>query len=293
VDAIGGFLNGRVLSFCPETDRSASQILSESSQICECDHLISMRVVILICHANDNETSTSHRVAARARDALLEDHHEVRVVDLAKIGFVKVATRADFTSLPKPNLFDYETSHIPGNANLVQEITDQQAHVTWCTHLIIVGPMWYYRYPACFYAWAERVLNDSFGYTTTDFGPTGPLRGRKVLCVITLGTAEALYKPDGPLTTVEGILYHVTRGHFGYVGMTSLRSQTFYECLQQESPCDAPEIVEKWKRAVKNLDRRPVLPLGDAATPCGPGNLNEGQIIAGLGDLSLDDAIKA
>jgi putative NADPH-quinone reductase len=252
-----------------------------------------MRVLILICHANHNEASTAHRLASRAQDALLEDHHEVRVVDLVKLGFNRVATAMDFTSLPKPDLFDYEGSHIPGNENLIQEIRDQQLHVTWCTHLIIVGPMWYYRYPACFYAWAERVLNDSFGYTVKNFGPTGPLKGRKVLCVITLGTSESLYKVDGPLTTVEGILYHVTRGHFGYVGMTSLRSQAFYDCRQDKSPCDEPDIVEKWKLAIKNLDSRPELDLGDATTPCGSGNLNEGQRICGLSDLSLDDAIKA
>lgn len=252
-----------------------------------------MKVLILIAHANSNGLSTSHRLAKAAEEALLEDNHEVRVVDLVKCGFDKVATIDDFTSLPRPDHFDYENSHMKGNENLIQAIRDQQAHVTWCTHIMVFGPMWFYRYPATFYAWTERVLNDSFGYTPTEFVATGPHRGKKAMCVITLGGFEAWYVPSGPLTTIENLLYHVTRGHFSYCGMTCLRSQVFYECSQDKSPCDEPEMVAKWKQAVKNLDRRPEIPFGDGITPCGEGNLNEGQRIAGIPDYTLDEAIAA
>lgn len=251
-----------------------------------------MRVLILIAHANANGLSTSHRLAKSAEEALIESGNEVRVVDLVTCGFDKVATRDDFTKVPNPDHFDYEGSHMKGNENLIPEIRKQQEHVTWCTHLIVIGPMWFYRYPATFYAWTERVLNDSFGYTPTQFAARGPLKGKKAMCVITLGGFESSYVPTGPLTTIEGILYHVTRGHFSYCGMTCLRSQAFYECSQDHSLCDSPEIVAKWKQAVKNLDQRPELPFGDGVTPCGEGALNEGQRLGGLGDYTLDEAIK-
>jgi putative NADPH-quinone reductase len=248
-----------------------------------------MRVLVLIAHANAKGQSTAHRLAAAAESALLEDGHEVRVVDLVHCGFDKVATIDDFTSVPHPEHFDYETSHVPSNDNLVALIREQQAHVLWSTHIMVMGPIWFYRYPAAFYAYTERVLNSYFGYTAEEFGKSGPLRGRKVMCVATLGGYASTYAPAGPQTTIENIMYHVTRGHFSYCGMTCLRCQAFYQCTQDASPCDDPAVVEKWKAAVKNLDRRPEIPSLDGAV----GVRNEGHIMSDLADLSLDEAIAA
>jgi putative NADPH-quinone reductase len=248
-----------------------------------------MRVLVLIAHANAKGQSTAHRLASATEAALIEEGHDVRVVDLVACGFDKVATISDFTSVPHPEHFDYETSHIPSNSNLISLIREQQTHVLWCTHIVVFGPIWFYRYPATFYAYTERVLNNHFGYTADAFVKSGPLRGRKVMCVATFGGLASTYLPSGPRTTVENILYHVTRGHFSYCGMTCLRSQAFYECTQDSSPCDNPAVLEKWKRAVKNLDRRPIIPFLDDAV----GVRNEGHIMSDLPDLSLDDAISA
>ena len=253
---------------------------------------MAMRVLIVIAHANDNGLSSSHRLASAAESALVEDGHEVRVVDLIKCGFDRCATKSDFTRFPLKD-FDYEGSHVKTNDNLIKDISDQQQNVLWCTHMIVVGPMWFYRYPSCFYSYTERVFCDSFGYTPTEFGDNGPLKGRKVMCVITLGGFESSYVPGGPLTTIENILYHVTRGHFSYCGMTCLRTQVFYECTQFKSLFDNPEIMDKWKKAVKNLDKRPIIPFGDGVTNVGEGNKNEGHILSSLKDLTLDEAIAA
>lgn len=248
-----------------------------------------MKVLILIAHPNHNGISTAHRLANAAYEALVEDGHEVRVVDIVKTGFVKCATIDDFTSVPCPDHFDYETSHVTGNENLIEEIRVQQDNVTWCTHIMVFGPMWFYRYPACFYAYTERVLNSAFGYTPTQFCENGPHVGKKVMCVVTLGGFPETYLPNGPQATVEGLWYHVTRGTFSYCGMTCLRSQPFYLCAQDESKCDDPEIMAKWKQAVKNLEHRPEIPFG----PQDGSDLNEGQRICGLADLTLDEAINA
>ncbi|KAK8853858.1 hypothetical protein M9Y10_016401 [Tritrichomonas musculus] len=252
-----------------------------------------MKVLILLAHANDNGLSSSHRLTNAARDALIEDGHEVRVVELIKCGFDKCATKKDFTSFPLKD-FDYENSHIETNDNLINEIVEQQKNVQWSTHIIVIGPMWFYRYPACFYAYADRVFCNQFAYTPTDFGETnGPLRGRKAMCVITLGGFESTYLPSGPQTTIENIMYHVTRGLFSYCGIKCLRSQAFYECTQFKSPFDSDKILDKWKKAIKNLDKRPLIPFGDAETPVGEGNPNEGHVLSGLNDLSLDEAINS
>ena len=254
--------------------------------------IVSMRVLIIIAHAND-QFSTSHKIAKLAEEALLEDDNEVRVVDLLKVGFDKVASKKDFTHIESSDYFDYETSHSQYNDNLVDEIVTQQENVKWCTHMIVVGPMWFYRYPAIFYAYFERVFCLNFAYTRASFGVSAPLRGRKVMCVVTLGGLESTYLPTGPMTTVEGILYHVTRGSFGYCGFTCLRSQAFYGCSRGACACDSPDVAAKWKRAVRNLDRRPQIPLGDGETAVGEGAQNEGQACCGLRDLTLDEAISA
>lgn len=210
-----------------------------------------------------------------------------------KLGFDRVASRADFTSVPRPDHFDYETSHVPANDNLCAEIAEQQQNVLWCTDMIVIGPMWFYRYPAIFYAYFERVFCDSFAYTATRFCGNAPLAGRRAMCVITLGGLPSTYAPHGPQTTVEGLLYHVTRGNFGYCGFDCYRSQVFYQCTQDRSEIDDPLIAEKWKQAVRSLERRPLIPFGDGVSDVPSGDLNEGQRICGLRDYDLDEAIKA
>ena len=251
-----------------------------------------MRVLILIAHANE-EFSTSHRIAKLTEEALIESNHEVRVVDLKKIGFDKVASQSDFTHVSRPDHFDYETSHVATNDNLIDEIVEQQKNVVWCTHIIVIGPMWFYRYPAIFYAYFERVFCDSFAYTSTQFCSNAPLKGRKAMCVITLGGFPTTYMPSGPQTTVEGILYHVTRGNFSYCGFDCYRSQAFYQCMQDRAEIDDPMIAAKWKKAVQNLEKRPLIPFGNGVSNVAPGEMNEGQRICGLCDYTLDEAINS
>ncbi|OHS95389.1 quinone reductase [Tritrichomonas foetus] len=252
-----------------------------------------MKVLILIAHVDPICQSSAHRIAAATKEALLEDNHEVRVVDLIREGFDRCASAYDFVSLKRPTKFNYLTEG--GQDNLVQIIKTQQDHVRWCTHIIIVGPMWFFRYPACFAAYFERVWTYGFAYDCFRSGPPGLLEGKTVLCTMTTGGGAHEYSVEGPTTTLETILYPVTVGHFSFCGCKVLRSQGFYKFRHEE---DSEETLKKWKLAVKNIQNRPELPVkfykgqkeGKAYINNGQ---NDGNVLSGLADFTFEDGINA
>lgn len=249
-----------------------------------------MKVLILIAHADPNSTTSSHKLAKAAEEALLEDHHEVKVVDLVKEGFDRVATKDDFVKFNHPERFNY-INECADASNLTQIVRDQQELVRWSTHIIVVGPIWYLRYPATFYAWFERVFTMNFSFRFDEKGnKITTLDGRKVLLAVTTGDGAEYYSVEGSHTTMENILYTTSVGHFGYCRFTLLRSQIFYQ-FAELSPEKQQEIINKWKLAVKNIDNRPLLPFnGDKREP---GSKNDGEILSVLPDLTLEEAIAA
>lgn len=69
--------------------------------------------------------------------------------------------------------------------NLIDLIYQQAEHVKWCTNILVFGPMWCYRFPACFHSWIERVLIST------------PGEGKKVSMVITNDSDEKNYSKNG------------------------------------------------------------------------------------------------
>ena len=152
--------------------------------------------------------------------------------------------------------------------------------------------MWYFRFPATFYAYFERVFTNGFGYTATKFVETGPMKGKFAMCIFTCGNKAAFIDPAVGLGGLEGMVYHTTSGHLRYCGFSILRSQAF--CGVDAGGFDEkmPELLEKWKLAVKNLENRPQVPFFPFGQSVQNG-MNELQYLSGLPEYSLDEAIKA
>lgn len=249
-----------------------------------------MKVLILIAHADTEGNSHVHPFAFATRDALLEDGHEVKVIELTAAGFDKTATKDDFLKIQHPENFHYANEQ--NEENLIPLIREHQKLVEWCTHMLIFGPMWYFRFPATFYAYFERVFTCGFGYTATKFVETGPMRGKKAMCVFTCGNSPAFVDPEKGLGGLEALVYHTTSGHLRYCGFDVLRSQAF--CHVEASDYKEkvlPELLAKWKLAMKNLEHRPLIPFYPFGTAQKDG-MNEIQYLASLPQLTLDEAIK-
>ena len=146
--------------------------------------------------------------------------------------------------------------------------------------------MYYYRFPACLYAYIERVFTNNFAFTY-DNGQTcimkdGLLKGRKVSCVITCGDKAYHFSTRGN-ATLDTYLYSTTFA-FRYVGFQATRSMGYYRADDPETIAKENEWVELFKRAVVKLDSWPLLPEVDKETK--PGEKNEGLQIGELEPLT-------
>lgn len=228
-----------------------------------------MRVLIVIAHEDPSSSSASHRIAKVTEKSLLESGNEVRVVDLLKSGFDKIPNH-------KPVSFEGSSA----NAN-EPEVIEQQENLLWCSHYILIGPIWFYRLPSIFYAYFERVFTIGFACEPGKINEDGLLKGRKAMMVVTCGGGDEEYAIDGEIGSVESLLFPITFGHLRYCGFTVLRTQAFYDCLPMK---DEENRLNKWSSIVKNLDSRPVLPV-HPATPNGKNNL---QMISAMTDYPLE-----
>lgn len=215
-----------------------------------------MKVLILIAHADKNGQSHAHRIAEASKQALLEANHEVKVVDLVKVGFDKTLTQDDFLKLHDKTRFDC-FSEFQKN-NLSKEIEEQVDNLVWATHVIVCGPMWWLNFPAIFYVWMEKVLTTMCTrIPNAGYYDNGPNKGKKIMLCITTAAPNGNFSHGSNLTSVDGIFYQTQCGLYAS-GFTVLRSQPFFGVLGQ-SDDEFNHVLDLWKKTVVNIDSREAL----------------------------------
>lgn len=240
-----------------------------------------MKVLIIIAHADLDGKSNAHKLAHTAEESLKGAGHEVRVIDLVKKGFNVSASKDDFAhDESNRSHFDYM-----GNSgdpkNLKPCVLEQQENIRWCTHIIVCAPIWWHGLPSSYYCYFERVFTMNFAFDDTHTLGNGIFKDKKVMFAVT-AAGSAIYYSRASHFPLEATLYPVHVGHFYYCGFQIMRSQGFYDVYDQIPD----EQIEKWKKAVLNLDKRPVLPI----QPRGHTE-SDIEVYARLPDYTLDDAI--
>ncbi|OHT05585.1 Flavodoxin-like fold family protein [Tritrichomonas foetus] len=240
-----------------------------------------MRVLILVAHGSFDGKSNSHRLAHAAQDALTAAGHEARVVDLAKAGFNTAASMDDCIKINESApRFEY-ISNCANPENLKPNVLEQQENIKWCTHVIVCAPIWFHTLPSTFFCYYERVFTSNFAFDDEHTLARGFFTDKKVMICATAGGSKIYFSRESHFP-LEATLYPVHVGHFYYSGFQIMRSQCFYETWGDLSD----EIMEKWKKAVLNIDKRPILPI----QPRGHTE-SDIEVFARLPDYSLDDAI--
>lgn len=239
-----------------------------------------MKVLIVIAHSDPNKEATAYRIAKAAEEALTAAGNEVKTTDLLSEGFDKVATIDDFKVVKDGGKhFAYLANQ--QESNLKEPVLRQHELVKWCTHILIVGPMYYFRYPACFYAWVERTFTSEFSFPDDGSHPVG---NKKVSCIITTGAGPTDFtvNGDGP---VDIFLYGTTFA-FKYLGMQVTRTIGYWAANAPETIAKEGEWMAKFKKAIVKLDSFPLLPVGaaDGKTEC--------QRFAETEPLTLDEILK-
>ena len=245
-----------------------------------------MKVLIVIAHCDPNKNATSYRFANAAKEALEAAKNEVKVTDLVAEGFDRTATANDFKKIADPKKFNYVANELPRD-NLCDAVRKQQDLIEWCDHVLVIGAMYFFRFPACLYAWIERVMTLEFAFSNAKNMENGPLRGKKVSLVITTGGPAPHFVARG-YSPLEALLYSTTYG-FRYCGFQATRSMGYFGANIPEVQAHEAEWVAKFKKAVVKLDQWPLLPVIQGKPK--DGEKNEPEIIAGLEPLSPDDII--
>ena len=244
-----------------------------------------MKFLFVIVHPDLTGVSHAHKLAKTAEEGLKAAGHEVRVVELSQAGFAVCAGPNDFRHIPKDKPFNYGNLQ-KDRENLSKEIRDQQELLLWCTHLVIFGPMWFYKFPACLYAWIERVFTGNWGWDSSKGREELALYGRKALVVITTGSSSEYYSHGGA-ASLESLIYTTTCS-FWACGMDVYRSQGIWD--PWANPDKFVADTQKLVKALLNIEKRPLLPFND---PNKPKDLDEIEVLARLPNISLDEAIPA
>jgi putative NADPH-quinone reductase len=241
------------------------------------------KFLFIITHADTKGTSTAYVLAKAAESALVASGNEVRVVDLVQTSFNTCASPADFLSVPEGR-FSYAA--LQGQDNLIPAIREQQANLEWATHVIVIGPIWFYRFPANLYAYQDRVFTAGWAYNFGIPYDKQVLYGKKAFFVITTGAPAAFYSHGGPLTSIDGLLYPTTFS-FNGSGFAVYRTQGIWEAAKGSAE-EQEKIKQKFVAALLNLEKRPLLPFGNQDKPAGTDDV---QIFAALPNISLDEAV--
>jgi putative NADPH-quinone reductase len=104
--------------------------------------------------------------------------HEVRRVEVARLTFPWLKTKADF-----------DAGRVP------PELAAAQDDVRWAAHVVFVYPLWLGGMPAVLKAFLEQVARPGFAFSTSSGGQWRPaLRGKSARIIVTMGMPALVYR---------------------------------------------------------------------------------------------------
>ena len=134
------------------------------------------RIVILQGHPDSTTTHFGHVLANAYAEAATAEGHEVRTVEIARLDFSLLKTRAE-----------WEGEITPG-------LRDAQAAIGWADHLVLIFPLWLGTMPALVKAFLEQVLRPGFALDTANGRWMKKLKGKSARVIVTMGMPAILYR---------------------------------------------------------------------------------------------------
>lgn len=179
----------------------------------------------LIVYTHPRPSSFNHAIYQKAKAALEDADHYVRVRDLYSLNFKVTLDDEDLTQLESGNIPD--------------DVKTEQEHIAWADLLVFVHPVWWQDRPALLKGWLDRVLTDGFAYEINESGPKGLLGGKKAVVFQTTG---GLLEQDYVTDDAKGAIVHSMRdGTLNFCAVEVLEYKTFYAVLS--TPQEAREAM--------------------------------------------------
>lgn len=189
------------------------------------------RIVIIQGHP-DAESSHFGTALERAyHEGAEAADHEVRVIRVAALDFPLLRSKQDF-----------EQGQVP------PAIAEAQEAIHWCSHLVIVFPLWLGDMPALLKAFLEQVFRPGFGMEILPEGKGWKkrLKGRSSRIVVTMGMPAPVYR----WYFGAHALKLLKRNILGFVGFAPVRS-TVVGMVE-----GAAGSRERWLEQLRELGRQ-------------------------------------
>ena len=136
------------------------------------------RIAIIQGHPDAAGAHLCHALADAYAAGAARAGHAVRRIEVARIDFPLLRTRADFESGTPP----------PG-------IRTAQETLRWADHLLIVYPLWLGAMPSLLKAFFEQAFRPEFAFAYGSRGlPTRLLKGRSARIAVTMGMPAVVYR---------------------------------------------------------------------------------------------------
>jgi putative NADPH-quinone reductase len=250
-----------------------------------------MRVFLVIAHPEPNRRSFCHAVYRKAIETLKLNHHEVMTADLYESDCAQMPSLKDFNEADVDQSISYTEHQRRGFYN--ETILSYQARVEWCTHLILITPLFWLTPSAALMAWWEKVFGERWAFTKGDIVDRGSMTGKKAMIAVICGQEQRFYGKDSINLTIEELMYPITYRCFQRCGFTPLRTQAFFG-VGSAGPQVRVDMINAWAEHMMFLETREAIEFkGPPDEGAGPGGFGEQdktsnrKILAGLGDMIL------
>jgi putative NADPH-quinone reductase len=140
--------------------------------------LMTKRIAIIQGHPDREGNHLLHALADAYVDGAMFSGHEVKCIEVAKLGFPLLRTQAEFESGAMPT-------------SLVQSSEDMR----WAQHWVILFPLWHGTMPALLKGFLEHFFRPGFAMEYRDKGfPKRLPAGRSARVVVTMGLPVMFYR---------------------------------------------------------------------------------------------------
>ncbi|GAA3965138.1 NAD(P)H-dependent oxidoreductase [Pedobacter ginsengiterrae] len=189
--------------------------------------------------------------------------HQVKKLDLYRMGFDPVSDRKNFSTVSNPDYFkqQLEELHATELHGFSELIDQQQVLLEWCELMIWQFPLWWYSVPAILKGWVDRVFAMGRVYGDGHFNETGKLKGKLALLSLTTGDREEAFLPHGSTGSLSGVLRPLQRGILAYTGFSVLRPHVVFAPVRLTDSQRANEL-EKWSKRLMSLAKENSIAVG-------------------------------
>lgn len=189
------------------------------------------RILVIQGHPDPDERHFCHALADRYREGAASASHDVRLVEVARLGFPLLRSKHDWE-----------------HGSLPDSLADAQASVAWAEHLVLIFPLWLGDMPALLKGFLEQVARPGFAFAQPAEGGLGRklLGGRSARVVVTMGMPALIYRLYFQAHSVRSL----ERNILGFIGIAPVH-RTLIGMVERSA-----DAREKWLEKLRVLGER-------------------------------------